>query len=94
MGAVHLLGEVGDPLGLPPGGEAAAQGSALGEGGRKPSVAAPAVAAAPHTRVILEKHVEGTEVAVSILGNRMEARRWWRCAPLGLFDFEARYTTA
>lgn len=97
MGAVHLLGEVGDRLGFPLVVKPAAQGSALGVRVVEafPSLA-PAVAAALDydERVILEKHVEGTEVAVSILGNReLEALPVVEIVPRsGFFDFEARYT--
>ncbi len=97
MGAAHLLGEVGDKLGFPLVVKPAAQGSALGVKmvGAFTELA-PAVAAALDydEQVILEKHVKGVEVAVSILGNRdLEALPVVEIVPRsGFFDFEARYT--
>lgn len=97
MGAAHLLGEVGDKLGFPLVVKPAAQGSALGVKmvGAFTELA-PAIASALDydERLILEKHVKGVEVAVSILGNReLEALPVVEIVPRsGFFDFEARYT--
>jgi D-alanine-D-alanine ligase len=97
MGAAHLLGEVGDKLGFPLVVKPAAQGSALGVKmvDAFPSLAQAVAAALDYDeKVILEKHVKGTEVAVSILGNReLEALPVVEIVPhSGFFDFEARYT--
>ena len=97
MGAAHLLGEVGDKLGFPLVVKPAAQGSALGVKmvDAFPGLAQAVAAALDYDeRVILEKHVKGTEVAVSILGNReLEALPVVEIVPrTGFFDFEARYT--
>ncbi len=97
MGAAHLLGEVGDKLGFPMVVKPAAQGSALGVNMVEDFTGlAPAVAAALDydEKVILEKHVRGTEVAVGILGNSdLEALPLVEIVPRsGFFDFESRYT--
>jgi D-alanine-D-alanine ligase len=97
MGAARLLEDVGERLGYPLVVKPAAQGSALGV--RMVDTLgemAPAVASALDydERVILEGYVRGTEVAVSILGNReLEALPVVEIVPgKGFFDFEARYS--
>ncbi len=97
MGASHLLGDIADRLGFPLVVKPAAQGSALGVrivGG--PTELAPAIASALDydDRVLLEKFVRGTELAVSILGNfELEALPPVEIVPRsGYFDFESRYT--
>lgn len=97
MGAVAALSTAGDKLGFPLVVKPVAQGSALGvkivenEGGLPE-----AVRSALHydDRILLEKYVAGTEVAVSILGNlELEALPVVEIVPHGaFFDFESRYT--
>jgi len=97
MGALHALAAVGEKLGFPLVVKPAAQGSALGIKIATSQEDLPeAVRTALHydDRVLLEKYVKGTEVAVSILGNEE-----LRALPLvetvphsSFFDFDARYT--
>ncbi len=97
MGALHALDAAGEKLGFPLVVKPAAQGSALGirvasSRGDLPE----AVRTALHydDRVLLEKYVKGTEVAVSILGNEeLRALPLVEAVPRGgFFDFDSRYT--
>ncbi len=97
MGAVAALSVAGQKLGFPLVVKPVAQGSALGVRIVKEEEELPeAVRSALHydDRVLLEKFVEGTEVAVSILGNRdLVALPVVEIAPHGgFFDFDSRYT--
>jgi D-alanine-D-alanine ligase len=97
MGALDALQAVGEKLGFPLVVKPAAQGSALGI---KIAAAQEDLPGAVHTalhydeRVLLEKHVSGTEVAASILGNdSLQALPLVETVPLGgFFDFDSRYT--
>ncbi len=97
MGAVAALSVAGEKLGYPLVVKPVAQGSALGVRIVEEESALPeAVRSALHydDRILLEKFVEGTEVAVSILGNsELEALPVVEVVPRGgFFDFESRYT--
>lgn len=97
MGALHALEAVGRKLGFPLVVKPAAQGSALGVNvASGPGEVPDAVRSALHydDRVLLEKHISGTEVAVSILGNDdLEALPPVETVPYGgFFDFDSRYT--
>ena len=97
MGAVHALSAVAEKLGFPLVVKPAAQGSALGVNFATSLETLPlAVQSALHydERVLLEKFVNGTEVAASILGNdQLEALPLVETVPRSeFFDFEARYT--
>jgi D-alanine-D-alanine ligase len=97
MGAVRALTAVGEKLGFPLVVKPAAQGSALGIRIAASQEDLPeAVRTALHydERVLLEKYVKGTEVAVSILGNEdLQALPLVETVPHGsFFDFDARYT--
>jgi D-alanine-D-alanine ligase len=97
MGAVSSLESVGDKLGFPLVVKPAAQGSALGVKVASTQDELPeAVRSALHydERIILEKYVEGTEVAASIIGNdELDALPLVETVPQsGFFDFDSRYT--
>ncbi len=97
MGAVHALAAVGEKLGFPLVVKPVAQGSALGIKMAASQDELPeAVRTALHydDRVLLEKYVKGTEVAVSILGNEeLRALPLVETVPRsGFFDFDSRYT--
>ncbi|MEW6555497.1 MAG: D-alanine--D-alanine ligase [Actinomycetota bacterium] len=97
MGAVHALSSVGDKLGFPLVVKPAAQGSALGiriAASREDLPEAVRTALHYDERVLLEKYVKGTEVAVSILGNdELRALPPVETVPHGsFFDFDSRYT--
>lgn len=97
MGALAALSTVGEKLGYPLVVKPVAQGSALGVRVVEREADLPeAVRSALHydDRILLEKFVSGTEVAVSILGNEeLEALPVVEVAPRGgFFDFESRYT--
>lgn len=97
MGAVAALSTAGEKLGYPLVVKPVAQGSALGVRVVEEEDALPeAVRSALHydDRILLEKFVSGTEVAVSILGNsELEALPVVEVVPhAGFFDFESRYT--
>ena len=97
MGAVHALSAAGDKLGFPLVVKPVAQGSALGIKVASSQDELPeAVRTALHydDRVLLEKYVSGTEVAVSILGNEeLQALPLVETVPRsGFFDFDSRYT--
>ena len=97
MGAVQALGAVGDKLGFPLVVKPAAQGSALGVNVASSMEHLPAaVQSALHydERVLLEKYVNGVEVAASILGNlQLEPLPLVETVPRsGFFDFDSRYT--
>lgn len=97
MGAVHALHAVGEKLGFPLVVKPVAQGSALGVKVVASREELPeAVRSALHydDRVLLEKFVNGTEVAASILGNQeLEALPLVEAVPRsGFFDFDSRYT--
>jgi len=97
MGASNLLPTAWEKLGSPLVVKPAAQGSALGVkivrelddlGG------ALIEALSYDDRVLLEEHVAGTEIAVSVIGDREpEALPAVEVVPeSGFFDFDARYT--
>lgn len=97
MGAVAALARAGERLGYPLVVKPVAQGSALGIRVAEREEDLPeAVRSALHydDHILLEKYVEGTEVAVSILGNReLEALPVVEIVPRsGFFDFDSRYT--
>ncbi|MDD3718245.1 MAG: D-alanine--D-alanine ligase [Actinomycetota bacterium] len=97
MGALHALEAAGEKLGFPLVVKPAAQGSALGIRIAASNEEVPeAVRTALHydDRVLLEKYVNGTEVAVSILGNdELKALPLVETVPQsGFFDFDSRYT--
>ena len=97
MGALNALKSVGEKLGFPLVVKPAAQGSALGVKFATSQDELPsAVHAALHydDRVLLEKHIAGVEVAVSILGNdSLEALPLVEVVPhSSFFDFDSRYT--
>jgi D-alanine-D-alanine ligase len=97
MGALHALEAVGEKLGFPLVAKPAAQGSALGVKvvpSREELPAAVQSALHYDERVLLEKHVSGTEVAASILGNdTLDALPLVETVPhSGFFDFNSRYT--
>lgn len=97
MGALHAMEAVAGKLGFPLVVKPAAQGSALGVKMAASLDEVPkAVQSALHydERVILEKHISGTEVAASILGNdTLEALPLVETVPRsGFFDFDSRYT--
>lgn len=97
MGAVAALAGAGERLGYPLVVKPVAQGSALGIRVVEREEDLPeAVRSALHydDRILLERFVAGTEVAVSILGNReLEALPVVEIVPRGgFFDFDSRYT--
>lgn len=97
MGALSALAIAGEKLGYPLVVKPVAQGSALGIRVVEDEKELPeAVRSALHydDRIMLEKYVAGTEVAVSILGNReLEALPVVEIVPRGgFFDFDSRYT--
>jgi len=97
MGAVHSLAAVGEKLGFPLVVKPVAQGSALGvKVASKQDELLEAVRSALHydDKILLEKYVKGTEIAVSILGNEeLEALPPVETVPRsGFFDFDSRYT--
>jgi D-alanine-D-alanine ligase len=97
MGAVHSLEAVGEKLGFPLVVKPAAQGSALGVKVASSQDELPeAVRTALHYdhRVIMEKYVNGTEIAASIIGNEeLEPLPLVEAVPSsGFFDFDSRYT--
>lgn len=97
MGASAALDQAIDSLGLPIVVKPACQGSALGIKYAKTAVELPQALIAGLSyddKVLLEKHIKGTELAVSILGNDPP-----RALPVveiitakEFFDFESRYT--
>ncbi len=97
MGSLHALPIIGRKLGFPLVVKPVAQGSALGVRVVREEEGLPeAVRSALHydERVLIEQYVEGTEVAVSILGNDdVEVLPVVEIAPRGgFFDFDSRYT--
>ncbi len=97
MGALAALSTAGEKLGYPLVVKPVAQGSALGIRVVEKEADLPeAVRSALHydDRILLEKFVSGTEVAVSILGNdELEVLPIVEVVPRGgFFDFESRYT--
>lgn len=97
MGALHALDAVGEKLGFPLVVKPAAQGSALGirvAASREDLPEAVRTALHYDYRVLLEKYVNGTEVAASILGNDdLDPLPLVETVPRsGFFDFDSRYT--
>jgi D-alanine-D-alanine ligase len=97
MGASNLLPVAWEKLGAPLVVKPAAQGSALGVKivRELPELGTALIEALAYDdRVLLEEYIEGTEVAVSVLGDDApEALPAVEVVPeSGFFDFEARYT--
>lgn len=97
MGASNLLPVAWEKLGSPLVVKPAAQGSALGVKivRELPELGTALIEALAYDdRVLLEEYIEGTEVAVSVLGDDApEALPAVEVVPeSGFFDFEARYT--
>jgi D-alanine-D-alanine ligase len=97
MGSLHALPLIASKLGFPLVVKPVAQGSALGVRVVREEEEMPeAVRSALHydDRVLLERYVSGTEVAVSILGNdELEVLPVVEIVPRGgFFDFDSRYT--
>ena len=97
MGASSLLGRAWESLGSPIVVKPAAQGSALGVrivedvGDLGPALIE---ALGYDDRVLLEEYIQGTEIAVSVIGDESpEALPAVEVVPeSGFFDFDARYT--
>lgn len=97
MGASELLSVAWHKLGQPLVVKPAEQGSALGVrivNGEAELPNAIIAALGYDDRVLLEKHIEGTEVAVSVLGNKsLRVLPPVEVVPSsGFFDFDSRYT--
>lgn len=97
MGGRHALEYVAEKIGFPLVVKPAAQGSALGVRlASSPAELPRAIQSSLHydDRVLLEKYIKGTEVAVSIIGNEEpEALPPVETIPHAkFFDFESRYT--
>ncbi len=98
LGAARALPAIEDELGFPVVVKPAGQGSALGiKVARTPEEVPPAIVSALgyDARILLERHVEGRDLAVSVLDgpDGPQALPGVEAVPRepGLYDFEARY---
>jgi D-alanine-D-alanine ligase len=93
LGAAEALGEIEDRLGFPIVVKPADQGSALGLRIARDAAAVPAALVAAFSyssKVLLERHVRGRDLAVSVLDGR--ALPIVEAVPEGdMYDFDARY---
>lgn len=94
LGAAEALADIEERLGFPLIVKPANQGSALGLKLARDAAAVPAALVAAFSygdKVLLERHVDGRDLAVSILGD--EALPVVEAVPVDgdLYDFEARY---
>jgi len=96
LGAVDTMPIIGGELGFPIVVKPAAQGSALGIRFAHTESELPAALISAFSfdnKVLLEKYVKGTELAVSILGKEPRALPIVEVRPkTDFFDFESRYT--
>ncbi|MDO8736380.1 MAG: D-alanine--D-alanine ligase [Thermoleophilia bacterium] len=96
LGAVDTMPIIGKELGYPIVVKPAAQGSALGIRFAHTESELPAALISAFSfdnKVLLEKYVKGTELAVSILGKEPRALPIVEVRPkTDFFDFESRYT--
>ncbi|MHB9111664.1 MAG: D-alanine--D-alanine ligase [Thermoleophilia bacterium] len=96
LGAVDTMPIIGEELGFPIVVKPAAQGSALGIRFAHAASELPAALISAFSfdnKVLLEKYVKGTELAVSILGKKPRALPVVEVRPkTDFFDFESRYT--
>lgn len=96
LGAVDTMPIIGKELGFPIVVKPAAQGSALGIRFAHTASELPAALISAFSfdnKVLLEKYVKGTELAVSILGKEPRALPIVEVRPkTDFFDFESRYT--
>lgn len=94
LGAAEALGAIEERLGFPLVVKPADQGSALGIKFAADAAAVPGALVAGFsysTKILLERHVTGTDLAVSVLGDEALPVVQAIPADAGAYDFEARY---